>query len=81
MRSFAADGNFKADHIKQKNDDDDVPLTNGEGFMKNAQRYKTHLANATEIKQVSDHKPYPEAASATTHCGRDVLWERVNEFD
>ena len=54
MRSFAADGNFKADHIKQKNDHDDVPLTSGEGFMTNNERYKAHLDNATEIKQVSD---------------------------
>ena len=81
MRSFTADGNFKADHIKQKNDDDDVPLTNGEGFMTNTERYKTHLANATEIKQVSDYNPYPEGASAATDCGHDVLRERLHEFD
>ena len=29
MRSFVADGNFKADHLKQKTDDTDVWLTNG----------------------------------------------------
>jgi len=81
MRSFAADGNFKADHIKQKNDNDDVPLTNGEGFMTNAERYKTHLASATEIKQISDYSTYPEAASAATHYDGDVLWERLHEFD
>jgi len=81
MRSFATNGNFKADHIKQKNDDDDVPLTNGEGFMTNAEWYKTHLANAMEIKQVSDYNPYPEAASTATHCGCNVLWERLHEFD
>lgn len=52
MRSFAADGNFKADHIKQKNDHDDVHLTDGEVFMTNSERYKLHLATAEESKQV-----------------------------
>lgn len=52
MRSFVADGNFKADHLKQKNDKSDVWLTNGEGFMTNTDRYEAHLALATETKQV-----------------------------
>lgn len=53
MRSFVADGNFKADHLKQKNDKSDVWLSNGEGFMTNTDRYEAHLALATETKQVS----------------------------
>ena len=35
MRSFVADGNKKAIHLKQKDDTSDVWLTGGEGFMTN----------------------------------------------
>ena len=53
MRSFVADGNFKAIHLKQKNDASDVWITNGEGFMTNTERYEIHLQNAKETKAVS----------------------------
>ena len=52
MRSFVADGNFKADHLKQKNDLSDVWLTNGEAFMTNVDRYEVHLQTAIEHKLV-----------------------------
>ena len=52
MRSFVADGNFKADHLKQKTDESEVWLTAGEGFMTNIDRYNEHLAVALESKQV-----------------------------
>ena len=64
MRSFVADGNFKADHLKQKNDKSDVWLTNGEGFMTNTDRYEAHLALATETKQVPSFLPF-QAVFAT----------------
>ena len=53
MRSFVADGNFKADHLKQKGDESDIQLTNGEGFMMNNDRYNAHLAVATDTRQVT----------------------------
>ena len=54
MRSFVADGNFKANHLKQKNDEEDVWLTSGESFMTNVDRYNIHLEQAKEIKMVRD---------------------------
>ena len=57
MRDFVADGNFKANHLKQKDDDSDVWLTSGEGFMTNETRYKMHLAQAQESKYVSHWVP------------------------
>src|SRR5258705_11193319 len=42
MRSFVADGNFKADHLKQKNDLSDVWLTNGEAFLPTAPPHHPH---------------------------------------
>jgi isoleucyl-tRNA synthetase len=53
MRSFVADGNFKANHLRQKDDTADVWLTSGESFMTNVDRYNTHLQQATESKLVS----------------------------
>ena len=53
MRSFVADGNFKACHLKQKHDHLDVWLTNGEGFMTQEDRYMRHLTLATESSQVN----------------------------
>jgi hypothetical protein len=52
------DGNFKADHVKQKNEADDVPLTNGEGYDTAPGPYKEHLKEALKTypkyKQVSN---------------------------
>jgi hypothetical protein len=58
MRSFVADGNFKANHLKQKNDNSEVWLTSGEGFMTNVDRYERHLEQAKEIKMVRDLKSF-----------------------
>jgi len=33
MRSFVTDGNFTADHVKQKCDSDDIWLLDGQGMM------------------------------------------------
>jgi hypothetical protein len=52
MRTLVADGNFKADHLKQTNDNSDVWLTSGEAFMTNTDRYAIHLENAKETKVV-----------------------------
>ena len=48
MRSFVADGNFSADHVKQKNVKDDVWLLDGPGMMTGQQKYAEHLKIATE---------------------------------
>ena len=53
MRSITVDGNFTADHIKQKRGLDDVWLTNGEGMMTARGRYHAHLAMAVDTKDVS----------------------------
>src|SRR5277367_2601337 len=48
MRSFVADGNFSADHVKQKNINDDVWLLDGEGMVTGQHRYTQHLQVALE---------------------------------
>jgi len=49
MRSFVADGNFKANHLKQSNNED------GEAFMTNVACYHEHLAEAQETKTVNSY--------------------------
>lgn len=48
-----ADGNFKADHVKQKKKDNDVWLFDGGGMVPNQQDYSTFLKTALEMPTVS----------------------------
>jgi hypothetical protein len=53
MRGFMMDGNFQAEHMKMRNPENDVPLTDGTGFMVSQVPYKSHLKSAVERRQVS----------------------------
>ncbi|KAF8166226.1 hypothetical protein BJ912DRAFT_863255 [Pholiota molesta] len=53
QRVFVADGNFKADHVKQKNGDDDIWLSEGGGMDPKRQEYQDFLAQAMEMFTVS----------------------------
>jgi hypothetical protein len=46
------DGNFVADHIKQKNDQHDEWLSDGEGIMTAREPYGTHLRTAKPTTDV-----------------------------
>ena len=50
-RTFCADGNFKADHMNQRNEYDDVPLFHGEAFMTAPEAYKAHLRDASKFSK------------------------------
>ena len=52
MRSFVVDGNFTADHIKQKRPNDDVWLNDGVSMMTAREPYASHIALAKETKSV-----------------------------
>jgi len=78
MRSFVADGNFKADHLKQKTDSTDVWLTNGEGFMTNVERYQKHLEVAMESKQVDI---LSVVAFLPAHCKFDDRNQPVTDIE
>jgi Kyakuja-Dileera-Zisupton transposase len=47
------DGNFQAEHMKMRNPDNDVPLSDGTGFMVSQTPYELHLKSAVEKRQVS----------------------------
>jgi hypothetical protein len=46
------DGNFQAEHMKMRSPENDVPLSDGTGFMVSPVPYKSHLKLAVEKRQV-----------------------------
>jgi len=52
---LAADGNFKADHVKSHQPNKDVWLMDGGGISPNSIQYKNFLSTAAEIPTVSIH--------------------------
>src|SRR5882724_5354377 len=57
-RSLVADGNFTADHMKIRCPEDDVNLTHGYGYMVEEGRYKQHLSDAQEFKEVPSSQTF-----------------------
>ena len=43
MRTLVADGNFKQDHLAMKNDNDDVPLSDGLGYMVGRKEFEAYM--------------------------------------
>ncbi|KAF9521229.1 hypothetical protein CPB83DRAFT_779012 [Crepidotus variabilis] len=52
MRTLVVDGNFSADHLRQKQADLDVFLSEGQGMMTARHPYKDHLAVARDEMEV-----------------------------
>ena len=52
MRGFMMDGNFQAEHMKMRNPENDIPLSEGVGFMVSRKPYELHLQSAFERRQV-----------------------------
>jgi len=53
MQGFMIDGNFQAEHMRMRNPENDVPLSDGTGFMVSKKPYESHLKLAVERWQVS----------------------------
>ena len=54
-QTIIMDGNFVSEHLKSQNPDDDVPLSDGHGFMVTSGPYKEHLKAATDTREVCDY--------------------------
>jgi len=52
---FVADGNFKADHVRQKTTASDVWLSEGAGIIPKREEYHMFLRSAVERLTVSIH--------------------------
>jgi hypothetical protein len=50
---YVADGNFKADHVRQKQTTAELWLLDGGGIMPNVAEYKEFIASAVERKTVN----------------------------
>ena len=46
------DGNFQAEHMRMRNPENDVPLSDGSGFMVSKEPYELHLKSAVERREV-----------------------------
>ena len=53
-RVYVADGNFKADHVRQPRSEGELWLWDGSGMMPNRPEYKAFLASATQRHTVNE---------------------------
>lgn|ERR1700719_2603453 len=51
-RTITVDGNFHADHIKMRRPEQDIMLTNGQGYMAEEARYKEYLSVVKDSRVV-----------------------------
>jgi hypothetical protein len=63
------DGNFQAKHMRMRNPEKYVSLSDGTGFMVSKKLYKLHLKLAAERQQVSSISYVP--AGICLHSDRD----------
>jgi len=49
------DGNYKADHMKMKNPQDDVWIADGEGYFASDEVYKQHILMTKDHEEVKLH--------------------------
>ena len=55
------DGNFQAEHMRMKNPENDIPLSDGAGFMVSKKLYKSHLKLAVKRQQVALYLMFQQA--------------------
>ena len=52
MRTLVADGNFKQDHLRSKNPQDDVALSDGQGYMVGKEPFDQYISSAPVLPKV-----------------------------
>jgi hypothetical protein len=55
-REIVTDGNFKAQHVDMGMEENDVALTDGQGYFVKDSPFKYHLETAVDVKQVGAFK-------------------------
>lgn len=71
-RVLTADGNFKADHVRQKTPADDIWLYDGLGMTARRQEYHAFLKSALEMKTVRHFIPHPDRVRLTPSSERSL---------
>ncbi|KAH9015214.1 hypothetical protein EDB84DRAFT_1567796 [Lactarius hengduanensis] len=69
MRGFIMDGNFQAEHMKMRNPENDIPLSDGTGFMVSPAAYELHLKSAVERRQRSTCHDHRAVNNVNKHNG------------
>jgi len=69
MQGFMIDGNFQAEHMRMRNPESDVPLSDGTRFMVSKKQYKSHLNSAVKRQQVNSI--FHISAGSCLHSHRD----------
>ncbi|KAI9432452.1 hypothetical protein H4582DRAFT_1821080 [Lactarius indigo] len=69
MRGFMMDGNFQAEHMKMRNPENDIPLSEGTGFMVSQKSYELHLKSAVERRQRSTCHDHRAVNNVNKHGG------------
>ena len=77
IRKFCADGNFKADHLNQRNAADDVSLSDGDAFMTASQPYQEHLKDAKQYANKFKEPPTCHSHRAQLDSEKVVSGRRV----
>ncbi|KAI9436339.1 hypothetical protein H4582DRAFT_1816946 [Lactarius indigo] len=69
MQGFMMDGNFQAEHMKMRNPENDIPLSEGTGFMVSQKSYELHLKSAVERQQRSTCHDHRAVNNVNKHGG------------
>ena len=80
-RFFVADGNFKADHVRQKHKDNDIWLSDGTGMTTRRAEYQSFLETAQERNTVCNRDifgPLAEYSFPNRKHLVKILSERLN---
>ncbi|KAK7678294.1 hypothetical protein QCA50_018642 [Cerrena zonata] len=74
MRTLLADGNFKQDHLRMKYDSDDVPLSDGHGYMVTRAPFEEYLASTSDpvTLEPSCHEHRAVTQQNQSHAHLDV---------
>ncbi|KAI9447428.1 hypothetical protein H4582DRAFT_2051188 [Lactarius indigo] len=67
------DGNFQAEHMKMRNPENDIPLSEGTGFMVSQEPYESHLKLAVERQQVGTTSCILAEESSHSSRGRHAM--------
>ena len=84
MQTVIMDGNFKSEHLMMRNPEDDVCLSDGEGFMVRSGPYKEYLGVVTEVREVSDYLSHrlrcSDRRTQTSTCNDHRAVNQVNSY-
>ena len=57
MRTLVADGNFKQDHLRSKNPQDDIALSDGQGYMVGKEDFDRYISSAPVLPRMVQDCP------------------------